>query len=269
MTEHKGNKSIPESMSAAQPRSEQIAHLRAHVEGVGSPAADHGVLAFGVEPIDDRLAQGGLAVGGLHEVAGATTALGDDAAATLFVGGIAARFAASAGAPVLWATTRFDLYAPGIEQAGLSPADVLFAQPRDETQLLAVLEDAVRDGSPALVIGEVRRADMTATRRLQLAAGEAGVPVILFRRWRKLGVDPFGQPSAAATRWRVGCSPSAALRVAGVGRPRWAVDLVRQRGGEPFSCLVEGCDAQGRLAVSAPVRRRASAGQGAAQHLAA
>ena len=256
-------------MSVQQPRSDQIAVLRASVEAVGGPPVDHGVLAFGIDAIDDRLAHGGLTVGGLHEVAAATTALGDDAAATLFVGGIAARFAAGAGAPVLWATTRFDLYAPGLEQAGLSPADLLFAQPPDETQLLAVLEDAVRDGSPALVIGEVRRADMTATRRLQLAAGEAGVPVLLFRRWRKLGVDPFGQPSTAATRWRVGCVPSASLRVAGVGRARWAVDLVRQRGGEPFSTIVEGCDAQGRLAVPAPARRRAAAGQGAAQHLAA
>lgn len=256
-------------MPVQQPRSDQIAVLRASVEGIGGPTVDHGVLAFGVDAIDDRLAQGGLAVGGLHEVAGATTVLGDDAAATLFVGGIAARFAAGAGAPVLWATTRFDLYAPGLEQAGLSPANVLFAQPRDETQLLAVLEDAVRDGSPALVVGEVRRADMTATRRLQLAAGETGVPVLLFRRWRKLGVDPFGQPSAAATRWRIGCAPSASLRVAGVGRPRWAVDLVRQRGGEPFSCLVEGCDVQGCLAVPTPARRRTAAGQGAAQHLAA
>ena len=250
-------------------RSDQIAVLRASVEGVGSPAADHGVRAFGVDAIDDKLAHGGLTVGGLHEVAGATTGLGDDAAATLFIGGIAARFAAGADAPVIWATTRFDLYAPGLEQVGLRPADVLFAQPPDETQLLAVLEDAVRDGSPALVIGEVRRADITATRRLQLAAGEAGVPVLLYRRWRKMGVDPFDQTSAAATRWRIACAPSAPLHVAGVGRPRWAVDLVRQRGGEPFSCLVEGCNAQGRLALPAAARRRAPAEQGSVEHLAA
>ena len=139
-------------------------------------------------------------MGGLHEVAGSSTSLADDAAATLFLAGIAARFANSAIAPALWATTRFDLYAPGLEQVGLAPANVLFAEVCDDDQLLAVLEDALRDGSPAAVIGEVRRVSMTATRRLQLAAGEAGVPVLLFRRWRKAGVEPFADLSAAATR---------------------------------------------------------------------
>ena len=165
---------------AASP--DRIAALRARVAAVAASTVDHGVLPFGVEPLDNRLAAGGLSAGGLHEVAGASTSLADDAAATLFVAGIAARFAVAANSPVLWATTKFDLYAPGLEQAGLAPAHVIFAEPRDDDQLLAVLEDAVRDGSPAAVVGEVRRASMTATRRLQLAAGEAGVCISAWPR---------------------------------------------------------------------------------------
>ena len=263
------NMPVPESMTALRATDDAIASLRERVAAVAEPAADHGVLAFGLPAIDDRLASGGLAVGGLHEIAGAATALTDDAAATLFIAGAAARFAAAAGAPALWATTRFDLYAPGLEQAGLKAADVLYAEAKDDAQLLAIMEDAIRDGSPAAVIGEVRRAPMVATRRLQLAAAEAGVPVLLYRRWRKAGVEPFAEPSAAATRWRIGCAPSTPLPVAGVGRSRWTVDLVRQRGGEPFSLIVEGCDAQGRLAVPAPARRGAAARAGTVQHLAA
>ena len=247
----------------------RIADLRTRVAAVAASTVDQYVLPFGVDAVDDRLAAGGLSAGGLHEVAGASMSLADDAAATLFVAGIAARFATAANSPVLWATTKFDLYAPGLEQAGLAPAQVIFAEPRDDDQLLAVLEDAVRDGSPAAVVGEVRRASMTATRRLQLAAGEAGVPVLLFRRWHRTGREPFAEPSAAATRWRIACAPSGPLSVAGVGRARWAVDLVRQRGGEPFSCLLEGCDAQGRLTVPAAARRRAAQAAGTAQHLAA
>jgi protein ImuA len=248
---------------------DRIADLRARIAAVAASTTDHGVLPFGIESLDDRLAAGGLSGGWLHEVSGASTSLADDAAATLFVAGIAARFAIAAAAPVLWATTRFDLYAPGLEQAGLAPANVIFAEPRDDDQLLAVLEDAVRDGSPAAVIGEVRRASMTATRRLQLAAGEAGVPVLLFRRWHRAGREPLSEPSAAATRWRIACAPSGPLRVAGVGRARWRVDLVRQRGGEPFSLTLEGCDATGRLAVPAAARRRAAPAAGTAQYLAA
>ena len=252
---------------AASP--DRIADLRARVAAVAVSTADHGVLPFGVDRIDDRLALGGLSAGGLHEFTGASSTLADDAAATLFIAGVAARFAVAAASPVLWATTRFDLYAPGLEQAGLAPAHVIFAEPRDDAELLAVVEDAVRDGSPAAVVGEVRRASMTATRRLQLVAGEAGVPVLLFRRWHRAGVDPLAEQSAAATRWRVACAPSGPLPVPGVGRARWRIELARQRGGESFSLLLEGCDAQGRLAVPAAPRRRAAAAAGTAQHLAA
>lgn len=259
----------PSHSPTAPVQTDALATLRAKVAAVTERAVDHGVLAFGVDALDERLAAGGLAVGGLHEVTGASSSLADDAAATLFIAGIVARFAVAASSPVLWATTRFDLYAPGLEQAGLAPAHVIFAEPRDDDQLLAVLEDAVRDGSPAAVVGEVRRASMTATRRLQLACGEAGVPVLLFRRWHRVGIEPLSEPSAAATRWRIACAPSGQLAVPGVGRARWTVELARQRGGEPFSLLLEGCDASGRLAVPAAARRRATAAAGTAQHLAA
>src|SRR5262245_49794780 len=59
----------------------------------------------------------------------------------------------------------------------------------------------------------------------------------------------FGQPTAAVTRWRVSALPSAPLPVAGVGRARWRLELIRCRGGESAEFEVEACDAQGRLAL--------------------
>jgi protein ImuA len=233
-----------------------LAELKALVSAAASGSGAK-VMPFGVGALDERLAGGGLLLGGLHDVAAASPALGDDAAATLFLAGVAARCALAAGAPVLWALTRFDLYAPGLEQIGLPASSVLYAEARDDASLLAVVEDAARDGTPAVVIGEVRTASMVATRRLQLIADETGVPILLLRRWRKSGIDPLSAPSAAATRWRIGCAASARLPVAGVGRPRWQVDLVRQRGGEAHSWQLEGCDAHGRLVVPAPSRDRA------------
>jgi hypothetical protein len=61
----------------------------------------------------------------------------------------------------------------------------------------------------------------------------------------------FAQPTAAVTRWRVSALPSAPLPVAGVGRARWQLELIRCRGGEGACFDVEACDAQGRLALSA------------------
>ncbi|RYY26187.1 MAG: protein ImuA [Sphingomonadales bacterium] len=215
-------------------------------------------MPFGIGRVDTRLADAGLCTAALHEVAASAPTLAEDAAATLFLAGIAARFAGD-GASALWAVTRFDLYAPGLEQAGLRPDRALFVEARDDKEVLAVMEDALRHGSLAAVIGEVRRADMTATRRLQLAASEGGTPAFLMRRWRKTGACPLGEPSAATTRWRIGCAPAAPLGIPGVGRQRWTVELVRQRNGAPFSLVLEGCDAQGRLALPTAASDRAAA----------
>jgi protein ImuA len=159
-------------------------------------------------------------------------------------------------------------YAPGIEQAGLNPATILYAQGRKDADVLAVAEDGLRDGSLACVVAEVKAADQTATRRLQLAASDGGTPVLLYRRHRTRDRCPLEQPSSAMTRWRIGCAASAPLPFAGVGRARWSVELVRQRNGNPFSLELEACDATGRLALPAAPRDRATAPGRAARHAA-
>ncbi|PXA87404.1 protein ImuA [Nostoc sp. 3335mG] len=225
-------------------------------------------MPFGIDDVDRRLGAGGIDGAGLHEVAAASTTLGDDAAATLFVAGLAARFAAIPGANVAWALTRFDLYAPGLEQAGLPAAKLLYLQGKDETMALALAEDALREGRFAAVIAEVKVADQTATRRLQLAATDGKTPMLLLRRWAKSSRDPLDRPTAACTRWRIGCAPSVPLPASGVGRACWSVELVRQRNGNPFSFLLEACDDTGRLALPAAPRDRATAAVGAASQAA-
>lgn len=240
-----------------RPSAEQLAVLRAeiaHVQTARGPA-----LPFGVAELDDRLADGGLDGAGLHEIAGLTDSWSDDAAATLFAAGIAARFAAKPGYTVLWALTKFDLYAPGLEQVGLGPDKVLYAQGAKDAEVLALAEDGLRDGSVACVVAEVKAADQTAARRLQLAASDGNTPMLLYRRYRVRGRPPFIQPSSAMTRWCVGCAPSASLPYPGVDRGRWTVELVRQRNGNPFSLTLEACDDQGRLALPSQLRDRAAA----------
>jgi protein ImuA len=50
-------------------------------------------LPFGIRAIDDRLPEGGLALGALHAIAGSGNGAVDGAAAALFAAGIAARTA--------------------------------------------------------------------------------------------------------------------------------------------------------------------------------
>jgi protein ImuA len=251
------------SFFQSRPTAEALDALRAMVAGVA--AARGPVLPFGVALLDDSLAGGGLDGAGLHEIAGASASWGDDAAATLFAAGIAARFASEPGVSALWALTRFDLYAPGLEQAGLGPERVLYAQGRDDKDLLAMCEDALRDGAFGCVVAEVKAADQTATRRLQLAASEGRTPMLLYRRYRRSGQCPLTDPSLAMTRWRIGARASPPLAMPGVGRSRWSIELVRQRGGPPFSLELDACDDQGRLALPAAARDRATPADRAAQ----
>ena len=240
-----------------------------HLRSWATTPSDYRVVSFGIDPIDSRLNGAGLRAGALHEATAASCSLVDEAAATLFLAGIAAREALHLGGPVLWASTRQDLYAPGLAQAGLPATDVIYAQAHDDAALLAVMEDAVRDGTPSAVVGEVGKMSMVATRRLQLVAADADIPVLLLRRRRQRDQDPLAEPSAAWTSWRIASAPSERLGVAGVGRARWSIELARQRGGEGFSLIVEGCDETGRLAVPAALGHRAAETAGAARAAAA
>jgi protein ImuA len=258
---------------AASPSS-RLAALRAEIRAIerGGPArAERPALALGLDAVDSRLAAGGL-LPALHEAAAASPELGDDAAATLFLAALAARFSRAEAPPgagqVLWAVARQDLFAPGLAQAGLTPERLLCAQCRDDAEALAVMEEGVRHGSLAAVIGEVKRADMAATRRLQLAAEEGGTPAFLLRRWRRRDAAPLAAPSAACTRWRIGCAPSSPLPFGiepaeGLGRPRWQVELVRQRGGPSHQWLLEAPDAEARFALPPAAGDRADRQSGA------
>ena len=241
-------------MSINPARLERIDRLRAELRAIEGSGAEgeRPCLEFGVEPIDRRLAGGGLSLASLHEMAAQSAGLGDDAAASLFIAAIAARLSAlERGATVLWALARRDLFAPALQQAGLPPDRILYAECGRDEDVLAVMEEGLRHGGLAAVVGEVGRANMTATRRLQLAAEEGRTTALMLRRWRRSGEDPLGLPSAAVTRWRIGCAPSEPLPAPGVGRPRWHLVLARQRGGEPFEWILESPDAEGRLALPA------------------
>ncbi|WP_158871441.1 ImuA family protein [Antarcticirhabdus aurantiaca] len=252
--------------TARRPAPEMLSDLRERIQRLeGREARARGALPFGVLEIDRRLPGGGLALGALHEVAGGGNGAVDGAAAALFTAGIAARTKGK----VLWCVVRQDLFAPAIAQAGLAPGRVVYVEAGDEKTLLACFEDALRHGGLSVVIGEVAKLSMTASRRLQLAAEGSGTTALAIRRWRRqTEAADFGQPTASVTRWRVSVLPSVALPVPGVGRARWLLELIRCRAGECADFEVEACDATGRLALSPEMAHRSPAAQVARQRAA-
>lgn len=235
--------------SAFQALRTEIARIEA------SGRAPTRVLPFGVEALDEHLPAGGLQLGALHEVAGGGNGALHGAASALFVAGIAARTKGQ----VLWCVTRPDLFAPALEQAGLASDRVIYVEAGDETAVLGSFEEGLRHGGLGAVVGEIARLSMTASRRLQLAAEESGTIGLAIRRWRRQAeAADFGQPTAATTRWRITALPSTPLPVAGVGRARWSVELIRCRAGECAEFELEACDETGRLALPADLAERSS-----------
>jgi protein ImuA len=226
-----------------------LEELRARIRRLeGTVGRRQTVLPFGIEAIDRHLPGGGLALGALHEVAGGGNGAINGAAAALFAAGIAARTSGL----VLWCLTRQDLFAPALAQAGLMPDRVIHVEAGDEKSVLICFEEGLRHGGLGAVVAEVARLSMTASRRLQLAAEASNTVGITIRRWRRpIEAADFGQPTASLTRWRVSVLPSTPLPVAGVGRARWQLELIRCRAGESADFEVEACDAKGHLALPA------------------
>ena len=237
------------------------AALREQIARMGGDGGhERNVLPFGVPDLDRRLPGGGLALGCLHEVAGGGNGAVDGAAASCFAAGIAARLPG----PVLWCVTQADLFAPGLEQAGLGPDRVIYVEAGDDVSVLACMEEGLRHGGLGAVVADVARLSMTASRRLHLAAKGSGTTGIALRRWRRQQeAYDFGKPTAAMTRWRISVLPSTALPVPGIGRSRWLIELIRARAGESLDIELEACDGTGHLGVPAALADRPAQAAGA------
>jgi protein ImuA len=229
--------------------------LRARIARIerASMHPEQGVLSL--EPaLDAVLPGGGLALGALHQVAGAGPDTDHGAAAALFIAGILARHSG----PVLWVVGQADLFAPGLAAAGLQPERVIYAEAGKADAVLQAMEEGLRQPGMGGVVGEVGGLTLTASRRLQLAAESTGTPAFALRRSRKHDDPALAAPSAAVTTWRIAAIPSPpplpqAPDTPGLARQRWQLDLVRCRGGKSSSWIVEACDAEGRLGLVADI----------------
>ncbi len=220
----------------APPKIADLAALRSLISqrAPGLPAVTPCPLGL---PALDAALGGGLPRGCLQEVIPAD----GGAAAAGFAAFLLARLVSQAeerGRGVLWASLgEGDLYPPGLARFGLDPAAMILLSAPSPAELLWAMEEALRSPALAGVVGEVDRIDLTAGRRLQLAAAAGGgVGFLLLRADR-----PPAAVSTAALRWRVGAGPNRS----------WHVELLRRRGGRPGAWILEREDETDRLLVAA------------------
>jgi protein ImuA len=242
-----------EPRGEASPPGALGAPLRGAGMSLGAPLRGAGI-SLGVPAIDARLPPGGLAWGAMHEVMGQP---GDAAAfgfAAALLGG------RGGGRPLLWCRPGGQRqeaglpYGPGLARFGLSPDRLIVAEAGAGREVLWALEEGLRSAALAGVIGEVAACDLTASRRLQLAAERAGSIALLLRGAGNQGAAG----SAAVSRWEIAAA-------GGGDRVAFDVALLKCRGGGTGRWRLEWDDAALRfhlvavLADRPPAPRRADA----------
>jgi protein ImuA len=227
----------PDSPSpAAMDRPALLAALRARVARMDRSG---GVVGEGhagdsvplCAPIDQSLPGGaGLPRAAVHEVLAAEP--GAAAGFCALVLARAARPPPGTGEPrgsLLWIAAEPDAWPPGLAQFGISPADLVLVQARRPVDGLWAMEEALRCPGVAGALLVLAELDMTAARRLQLAAEAGGALGLLLRPDSEEAVGA----TAALTRWRVGALSGAGGGPHDLGDPRWRLEMLRGRGGRP------------------------------------
>ncbi|MCP3730998.1 hypothetical protein M9978_11205 [Sphingomonas sp. MG17] len=176
----------------------------------------------------DHALGGGLLRGRVHELQVADA--GESGSGAGFAGVLAQRL----GGELLWLREEAAergmgrLHAAGLAEIGFDPARLILGVLPDAAAVLRAAADAVRCPALGAVVielwGDPRPLDLTATRRLALAAEGSGVTALLLR------VAGHEAPSAAQTRIGVAPTRSTALAANAPGHPAWRIELLRQRG---------------------------------------
>ena len=220
-------------------RVENLTTLKAFIDKPGLKGAPIRT-PFGYGAADLCL-KGGLQHGVLHEVFSVAS---HEAAATGFVAGLATRVAAEKH--MLWIRQDFsmdefgELSPTGLLELGLDPARVLLLSVTSASDGLRAANDALSCVALGTVVIEIPGSpnilDLTASRRLTLAATQNSVTAFLLR----FGAQP--DASTAETRWLVRTAISQ-IQNEDWGRPAFEVDLVRNRHGKTGHWFMEwNCD---------------------------
>ncbi len=212
-------------------------------------------LPFGLAALDSCLPDGGLAGGALHEVVPETEAALPSAFG--FIAAILAHISVNSPPPTslhsgarkrgpgggrekvflvmpAYGRRRYGrLSGHGLNGLGLDPARLILVETAHRNDTLWAIAEALRSAAPLAVAGMIDRLDLKLSQKLHLAAGDAGLPLLLLRPAQTL------EASAAATRWRIGAAPAARDRFGMHARPRWHLQLERARNGRPGEWVVE------------------------------
>lgn len=190
------------------------------------------VTTIGLGALESAFPNGVFPVGAIHEMI--CPSLEKAAATSGFISGLLALLMQHNGV-CLWIGTSRKLFPPALTAFNIAPEHIIFIDVHNEKEVLWVMEEALKCTGITAVIAEIREITFAQSRRLQLAVENSRVTGFLLRNDpKKIGT------TTSVARWQVSSLPSAIEdELPGVGYPRWQVDLLRVRNGQPGSWKIE------------------------------
>jgi protein ImuA len=201
------------------------------LEGFKPPTAG-AVSVMGLGLIEAAFPNGIFPTGTVHEFLGMETE--QAAACGGFMAALLGKLMRNEGIGV-WISTSRKLFPPALKTFGIEPDRVVFVDLQREMDVLWAMEEALKCEGLAAVIGEVREISFAQSRRLQLAVENSRVTGFILRTdARKLNT------TACTARWQITALPSEPEnKMPGVGFPRWNVELLKVRNGNPGAWQIE------------------------------
>ncbi|WP_207425181.1 ImuA family protein [Pedobacter sp. SYSU D00535] len=202
-----------------------------HLEGFKpAPAGVNSVAGLG--PVESAFPNKVFPTGALHEFLNLIPE--QSAASGGFIAGLL-KTLMQQGSLCIWISSRRVLFPPALKAFGVEPDRIIFVDLAADRDVLWAMEEALKCEGLSAVIGEVRELTFTQSRRLQLAIEKSQVTGFVLRSdERKLGAN------ACVARWKI--SPISSVLeegMPGVGFPRWNVELLKVRNGNPGIWQIE------------------------------
>jgi len=136
---------------------------------------------------------------------------------------------------VLWISVGRNLFPPSIKAFGVEPHQIVFVDAKKEKEVLWALEEGLKCQGITAVVAELSELSFMQSKRLQLAIEESHVTGFVLRT----NVEKLNT-TTCVSRWRISALPSETESgMPGVGFPRWNVELLRVRNGQPGVWQVE------------------------------
>lgn len=139
------------------------------------------------------------------------------------------------GAACVWVSTSRKLFPVSLRLFNVDPERIIFMDVAKEKDVLWIMEEALKCDGLAAVVAEVHGLSIIESRRLQLAVEQTGVTGFILRKDAHKALT-----SVATARWKITpVSSETEEGMPGVGFPRWNVELIKVRHGNPGSWTLE------------------------------